>query len=205
MVPSSFGCGVSVLAAMAMLAPSRAARSAIASPMPRDAPVMNSVLPLSDIGWPRIPGLGVWQRQFARGRPLVLTDSDQVSIRIADVEVAAAVGLVLGLAVESNTAGRELGGHRIHVIDVNVEGPVLVERCGVGRPAEVEKDRHVVPADDAEGWRLAEKQPGPESQFLAIERFARLDVLDFEGRRALHELCHALLRSAVSACGPGTP
>src|SRR5262245_32058877 len=50
MVPGSFGCGVSVLAAIAMLAPSRAARSAIASPMPREAPVTNSVFPLSDMG-----------------------------------------------------------------------------------------------------------------------------------------------------------
>ena len=33
----------------AILAPSRAARSAIARPMPRLAPVMNSVLPLSDV------------------------------------------------------------------------------------------------------------------------------------------------------------
>src|SRR5688572_24664215 len=54
-VPGSFGCGVSVLAATAMLAPSRAARNAIASPMPREAPVMNSVLPLSDMGF-----LPVW-------------------------------------------------------------------------------------------------------------------------------------------------
>src|ERR1700683_2237195 len=49
MVPVSFGCGVAVLAAMAMLAPSRAARNAIASPMPREAPVMNRVFPASDI------------------------------------------------------------------------------------------------------------------------------------------------------------
>src|SRR5580704_14601349 len=49
MVPASFGCGAVVFAAMAILAPSRAARSAIASPMPRDAPVMNSVFPLSDM------------------------------------------------------------------------------------------------------------------------------------------------------------
>src|SRR6516225_1378981 len=47
MVPASFGCSFSVLAAIAMLAPSRAARSAIASPMPRDAPVMNRVFPAS--------------------------------------------------------------------------------------------------------------------------------------------------------------
>src|ERR1700751_6245514 len=47
MVPFSFGCGSAVFAAIAMLAPSRAARSAIASPMPRLAPEMNSVLPFS--------------------------------------------------------------------------------------------------------------------------------------------------------------
>src|SRR5204863_6904329 len=69
MVPSSLGCGSAVLAAMAMLAPSRAARSAIASPMPRDAPVMNSVLPLSDIGWPR----NTWFKRTAASRWLVLS------------------------------------------------------------------------------------------------------------------------------------
>ena len=49
MVPASFGCGSAVFAAIAILAPSRAARSPIASPMPREAPVMNRVLPASDI------------------------------------------------------------------------------------------------------------------------------------------------------------
>src|SRR5262245_15937446 len=44
MVPGSFGCGSVVFAATTMLAPSFAARSAIARPIPRDAPVMNSVL-----------------------------------------------------------------------------------------------------------------------------------------------------------------
>ena len=44
MVPGSFGCGSVVLAAITILAPSLAARNAIARPMPRDAPVMNSVL-----------------------------------------------------------------------------------------------------------------------------------------------------------------
>ena len=38
-----------VMAAIATLAPSRAARSAIASPMPRLAPEMNNVLPLRDV------------------------------------------------------------------------------------------------------------------------------------------------------------
>src|SRR5258705_9284271 len=49
MVPLSFGCGSAVLAAITTLAPSRAARSAIASPMPRLPPEMNSVLPLRDV------------------------------------------------------------------------------------------------------------------------------------------------------------
>src|ERR1700688_4892056 len=49
MVPFSFGCGSAVLAASATLAPSRAARSAIASPMPRLPPDTNSVLLFSDV------------------------------------------------------------------------------------------------------------------------------------------------------------
>src|SRR5262249_3680709 len=47
MVPGNLGCGLSVFAAITMLAPSRAARNAIARPMPRDAPVMNRVRSLS--------------------------------------------------------------------------------------------------------------------------------------------------------------
>src|ERR1700690_3283477 len=46
-VPSSLGCGSAVLAISATLAPSRAARSAIARPMPRLPPEMNKVLPAS--------------------------------------------------------------------------------------------------------------------------------------------------------------
>src|SRR3954452_2428767 len=67
-VPGSLGCGSEVLAAMAMFAPSRAARSAMARPMPRLAPVMNNVLPCSDAmfellarlrsAYDKIPGTG---------------------------------------------------------------------------------------------------------------------------------------------------
>src|SRR5258705_1980474 len=49
MVPLSFGCGSAVFAASATLAPSRAARSAIAGRMPRLPPDTNSVWPLSDV------------------------------------------------------------------------------------------------------------------------------------------------------------
>src|SRR6185436_2394256 len=45
-VPGSLGCGSAVLATTAMFAPSRAARRAMANPMPRLAPVMNKVFPL---------------------------------------------------------------------------------------------------------------------------------------------------------------
>ena len=45
-VPSSFGCGVSVFAMSAMFAPSRAARSAIARPMPRLPPDIRMVFPV---------------------------------------------------------------------------------------------------------------------------------------------------------------
>ena len=49
MVPGSRGSGAAVLATTATLAPSRAALSAMARPMPRLAPVMNSVLPARDM------------------------------------------------------------------------------------------------------------------------------------------------------------
>src|SRR3954470_5031149 len=45
--PLSLGCGSAVLAISATFAPSRAARTAMASPMPREAPEMNSVFPAS--------------------------------------------------------------------------------------------------------------------------------------------------------------
>src|SRR5690606_38954567 len=56
MVPGSLGLGTSDLAAMATLAPSRAARSAIARPMPREPPVMKRVLPESVDVMIRTPG-----------------------------------------------------------------------------------------------------------------------------------------------------
>ena len=45
MVPGSFGLGSEVFAAIAIDAPSRAARNAIARPIPRDPPVIKIFLP----------------------------------------------------------------------------------------------------------------------------------------------------------------
>src|SRR5215212_4087438 len=50
MVPGNFGCGSSVLATSATLAPSRAARTAIANPTPRLPPDMKIVLPARAAG-----------------------------------------------------------------------------------------------------------------------------------------------------------
>ena len=52
MVPGNFGLGSDVLAAIAIDAPSRAARSAIANPIPRDPPVIKMRFPSSDIYLP---------------------------------------------------------------------------------------------------------------------------------------------------------
>lgn len=54
MVPGSFGCGSAVLAAIIMLAPSRAALSAIAFPIPREAPVIRIVRPANFLLTPKI-------------------------------------------------------------------------------------------------------------------------------------------------------
>src|SRR5690625_2753510 len=71
MVPGNLGLGAALLAAMATLAPSRAARSAMARPMPREAPVMNRVLPASVVivvsasrGW--VSGTYFWWMAVAR-------------------------------------------------------------------------------------------------------------------------------------------
>ena len=51
-VPGSFGFGSDVFAAIAIDAPSLAARNAIAKPIPRDPPVMKILFPASDIYLP---------------------------------------------------------------------------------------------------------------------------------------------------------
>src|SRR5690606_26674892 len=80
MVPGSFGLGTADLAAMATLAPSRAARRAMARPMPREAPVMNRVLPARLVmrvsrwcrngivarAWPRVGGRAALPRLVLR-------------------------------------------------------------------------------------------------------------------------------------------
>src|SRR4051794_16851517 len=49
MVPGSLACGSAVFAAMTTFAPSLAARRAMALPIPRLAPEMKRVLPLSEL------------------------------------------------------------------------------------------------------------------------------------------------------------
>src|SRR6185312_8979012 len=114
MVPSSLGCGSTVFAAIATLAPSAAALSAIASPMPREPPVMKRVLPLRDI-------FSAFQN---------LPDADDMTVGIADIEIPAAVILSLDLALERHTPCGDFGCDRVDVIDVDIERPVLVERRG---------------------------------------------------------------------------
>src|SRR5215212_5230868 len=79
MVPGNLGCGVSVFAATAMFAPSRAALSAIASPMPREAPVMNSVLPLSDIPASRLSCKRRLRRDARNNGAICLHHGEQIN------------------------------------------------------------------------------------------------------------------------------
>src|SRR5271165_1052614 len=72
MVPGSLGLGSAVFAAMTTLAPSRAALSPMARPMPRDAPVMNRVLPervSATAGLPIIVERQLLAPAAARGKP----------------------------------------------------------------------------------------------------------------------------------------
>src|SRR5262249_187845 len=96
MVPGSLGCGWSVLAAMTMLAPSRAALSAMASPMPREAPVMKSVWFLSDMAWSRI------KSNWISG------GATRVSLRQGRLRVVGAVGRLDRGALQRRRLHREI-------------------------------------------------------------------------------------------------
>src|SRR6516164_4056565 len=89
-----------------MLAPSRAARSAIASPIPRLAPVMNRVLPDRLIGaLPLPPTAGaVYRASWRRPRPLEL---DAVAVGVLDVQRAT---LALRPVAGGRLAGRDAAG-----------------------------------------------------------------------------------------------
>src|SRR5215218_9833321 len=88
MVPGSLGWGSAVLAAMATLAPSAAARSAIALPMPRLPPVMNRVLPLRS-AMVSLPESAFLKRRSARRHQLV--DLRGVFVRDPGLQDAEAV------------------------------------------------------------------------------------------------------------------
>src|SRR5215469_2710021 len=101
MVPGNFGCGCVVLAAMAMLAPSRAARSAIALPIPRLAPVMNRVfprklatVPLGDKELRAVLGLGVIANFFA-ARDALARRQRTVMLDVVDQPVECLLGVRL--------------------------------------------------------------------------------------------------------------
>src|SRR5471032_522466 len=102
-VPGSLGCASAVLAAMATLAPSRAARSAMARPMPRLAPVTKRVLPESDIVSAPITwkvGSGHLEQGFkAHGRPSDLLRRTALGcglIPVDTVRISRARGLAAG-------------------------------------------------------------------------------------------------------------
>src|SRR5215203_1699591 len=104
MVPGSLGWGSAVFAAMATLAPSAAARSAIALPMPRLPPVMNRVLPLrSAMGLLR-PFLKTLKRRRSRRHQLV--DLRRFLVGDLDVQGAEAV-----LELLHGTGTDDDGGH----------------------------------------------------------------------------------------------
>src|SRR5262252_961066 len=100
-VPGSLGWGCVVLAAMAMLAPSLAARSAIALPIPRLAPVMNRVfprklatVPLGDKELRAVLGLGVIANFFA-ARDALARRQRTVMLDVVDQPVECLLGVRL--------------------------------------------------------------------------------------------------------------
>src|SRR5205814_8688246 len=108
-----------VLAAIATLAPSRAARNAIASPMPRLPPETNSVLPLSDVMFPPCGrflallsrGLRTTGTRIGRAEQRIVSHGDRIGRGIAErLDHVMALGLQLRQHVVGEAA---LGPHLI--------------------------------------------------------------------------------------------
>src|SRR6516225_10488629 len=185
-VPGSFGCGSAVLATTAMLAPSRAARSAIASPIPRLAPVMNRVLPDRLIGaLPLPPTAGaVYRASWRRPRPLEL---DAVAVGVLDVERATlALRPVAGGRLAGRDAARGEPGDERRLIERRDRQAEVLEvapraRWLTGTERPIERDE----VDEAAARaQLSE----PELGLLTLERAA--EQIAIERERAL-ELAHA--------------
>src|SRR5215831_5009024 len=137
-VPGSLGWGCVVLAAMAMLAPSLAARSAIALPMPRLAPVMKRVfprrlatVPLGDEQLCALLGLGIFHdagapaNALARRKRLVVLD-------VVDQQIECALGVRLDqleLRVERRVAFDVIAV--LHLVEA-VFTVSMVMRCDLG-------------------------------------------------------------------------
>ena len=96
-----------------------------------------------------------------------------MTVRIAQVEVAAPIVLILDIAVDDNAAAFQFGAHRVDIVDIDIKCPVLVERNRMRRAHFIEKDRHSVAIDDAKRRRLAVKdagaKPGPDSVAATFE------------------------------------
>src|SRR5665647_204401 len=106
MVPSNLGCGSTVFAAMATLAPSRAAFRPMARPMPRDPPVMNSVLPFSDMALV-LPATGYFSRtpHLAHKPPLTYRNRHRCAVVLNEPKKARGI-IHVSRTFHGRTAGR---------------------------------------------------------------------------------------------------
>src|SRR5579863_4076635 len=186
MVPGSFGCGLAVLAATAMLAPSRAARSAIARPMPRLAPLMNSVFPARLTP----PPSAVARRRSECSAPAPSTartcalELDAIALRILHVEGASlpACTVARGRIVRCNALIGEPADQRLLIEGCKREAEVLEIVAAAGRATASE--RAVARLGEAELWLLALHGT---AEHLAVESAHARRIADLE-----HDMVDAL-------------
>src|ERR1700761_6968206 len=147
-VPGSLGCGSAGLAISAMLAPSWAARFAMARPIPRLAPEMNMVFAFSDmcvtvtlltVEPNRRPGLHPADPEIARPSPLLTQATQTVSVAAFRLGRGNRVSTATSLMGEQQLAGYQTGPVLMDLFTgIATEGTALLTMADTERATESE-------------------------------------------------------------------
>src|SRR6201996_3756721 len=147
-VPGSLGCGSAVLAISAMLAPSWAARFAMARPIPRLAPEMNMVFAFSDmcvtvtlltVEPNRRPGLHPADPEIARPSPLLTQATQTVSVAAFRLGKGNSVSTATSLMGEEQLAGCQPGPVLMDLFTgIATEGTALLTMADIDSATEPE-------------------------------------------------------------------
>src|SRR5262245_1647288 len=96
-----------------------------------------------------------------------------MTILVTNIKIAAAVILIFDLPLNCHLALLQLRVHRVDVVNIDVECPILVERDRMRRAGFVEENCYPFAPDDTECRRLTKKFARVKSELFAVKCFTR--------------------------------